>query len=380
MTLPEPHPDAAALSRSLSELIMREAQASGWISFARYMELALYAPGLGYYAAPLHKFGAAGDFVTAPELGPLFARTLAVQVEELMSLSAAHIVEAGAGSGALAVELLRALAARGTLPERYHILELSGDLRQRQHAYIAQALPELAGRVRWLEAMPERFDGVVLANEVLDAMPVHLLHWSAQGLRERGLAPGADATLVWAEREPGHPALIDAVRGLDLPTGYLSEVNLAATAWVSDWARRLGRGALLLIDYGFARAEYYHAQRVGGTLMCHYQHQAHTDPLWWPGLCDITAHVDFTAVAEAGFDAGLSVEGYTSQAAFLLNCGVLEAVGSPPDAIERTRLNAVLNQLTSPAEMGELFKVICLGRGLSSPLCGFTRGDRTHTL
>jgi len=379
MSLPQPDSDAIEHSQRLLGQIRDEIARTGWMPFSRYMECALYAPGLGYYSGALQKFGHDGDFVTAPELTPLFGRSLARQLAELMALSAPHLIEAGAGSGRLAADLLAELDRLGAAPQSYRILELSADLRARQQALIAAELPHLSTRVSWLDSLPDAFDGVVIGNEVLDAMPVERLRNAAGRIEQAGLAldPSGQPALDW---RPAPAALADEARALGFTDGYDSEINLAARAWVAEWARRIGRGALLLIDYGFPQAEYYHPDRRSGTLMCHYRHHAHTDALWLPGLNDLTAHVDFTAVAQAAFDAGMSLAGYTSQANFLLNCGVLELLDRDADALGRAKQNAALNQLTSPAEMGELFKVICMTRDIDSPLTGFLRGDRSHTL
>lgn len=393
MPLPTPSPDAQAHSDALRDhLLAAIAQSGGWISFAQFMDLALYTPQLGYYSGGARKFGAGGDFTTAPELTPWFARSVARQVAEVMAHSAPAIIEAGAGSGQLAVDLLLALEALGSLPDSYSILELSGELAARQRANLYRQCPHLADRVQWLHALPERFSGVVIGNEVLDAMPVHLLLWSAEGMQERGISAGhGDTPFLWADRllKPGS-RLEQAATALDqefslTPTAdeapYLSEISLAGPAWTSAWAERLERGILLLFDYGFPAHEYYHPQRAEGTLMCHYRHQAHGDPLILPGLQDITAHVDFTAIASAGHAAGLNIYGYTSQSQFLFNTGLLEAMSSlSPTDPEYIQAAAKVQKLISPAEMGELFKVIALGRGVPEPLLGFTHGDRLHAL
>jgi SAM-dependent MidA family methyltransferase len=392
--LPKPSTDAHAASAALGGIIAAEIAANdGWMSFARYMELALYAPGLGYYAGGSHKFGdhrAGGDFLTAPELTPLYGQALARQVAQVLAASSPQVMEAGAGSGRLAADLLHALAALGCAPERYQILELSGELRARQQATLAEQAPEYANRVEWLDELPERFSGCLVGNEVLDAMPTHVLRWDdtepATAVLEGGVGL-ADGRLVRTER-PASAALVAAASALPVVAPYRSELCLAATAWVTELARRLDKGALLLIDYGLPRHELYHPQRDGGTLRCHYRHRVHDDPLWLPGLSDITSHVDFTAVAEAGFDAGLEVLGYTSQANFLINCGIGELleeriVGAGDTAsATNTELRArgAVNVLISPDEMGEMFKVIALGRGVPEPLLGFARGDRVHAL
>lgn len=393
MTLPTPDSDALAYSAALRRRIGDEIEAAGgWIGFDRFMDLALYAPGMGYYSGGAHKFGAAGDFVTAPEISPAFGRTLAAQVAQILAASAAQLIEVGAGSGRLAADLLLELEARGALPERYAILELSGELRERQRTTIAERAPRLLARVVWLDALPDRFDGLVLANEVLDAMPVHLVVWGdehdSQAILERGVGLH-DGQFIWRDR-PAAGRLRQRAQQLagelsadaSLPTGFQSEICLAASDWTAAWAPILGRGALLLIDYGFPRREYYHPQRSSGTLMCHYRHHAHGEPFFLPGLQDITAHVDFTAIVEAGFDAGLEFLGYTTQAAFLLNCGLTEVLARTPadDFLNYLPQAQAAQKLISPAEMGELFKVIALGKGIDQTLIGFAQGERGASL
>jgi SAM-dependent MidA family methyltransferase len=379
--LPSPSPEALAhtqaLSRHIAEAIK---QAGGWIDFARYMELALYAPGLGYYSAGAQKFGAAGDFVTAPELTPLFGRSLARQAAEVLAQTGGEVLELGAGSGRLALDLLRGLAEQDALPARYGILELSADLRARQRALFEREAPELLPRLHWLDALPEAFAGLVLGNEVLDALPVHLVQHRASGWFERGVTVNAEG-FGWQERPLTQGPLFEAASALPVEGDYLTEIGLAAPALIRSLAAMLERGVLLFLDYGFPRAEYYHPQRHQGTLMCHYRHHAHADPFSLPGLTDITAHVDFTTVAEAGFDAGLSLMGYTSQAGFLINCGITDLLhGQSTTDPAYIKQAAALQKLMSPAEMGELFKVVALGRGLTQPLLGFVRGDRSHAL
>ncbi len=379
MSLPVPDADALAHSANLVALIRSEIATGGWMPYSRYMALALYAPGLGYYSGALQKFGHGGDFVTAPELSPLFGRCVARQLAQLTALSAPHIIEAGAGSGRLAVDLLSELDRLGSAPETYRILELSADLRERQRALVERELPALADRVEWLDTLPEHFSGVVIGNELLDAMPVERIRRTGHGVEEAGLELDAAGQPVLSWR-PAPAVLSEAAAALGLAAGYETEIGLAGRLWAAEWAQRIDCGALLLIDYGFPQAEYYHGDRSTGTLMCHYRHHAHADTLWMPGLCDITAHVDFTAIAQSAFDAGMSLAGYTSQANFLLNCGVLDLLIPDADPLVRAKQNAQLNQLTSPAEMGELFKVICMTRGIADPLIGFARGDRSHTL
>ncbi len=385
--LPEPDADARAASAALCRQIVEQIEASGgWIPFSQYMAWVLYAPRLGYYSGGAQKFGAAGDFITAPEISPLFAQTLAVTAQEVMSQSAANVLEVGAGSGVLALELLRALEQVGQLPERYVILELSGELRARQQALLREQIPHLFDRLVWLDALPTRFSGLILANEVLDAIPTSWVEWHEDGrVDERGVALDAEGRMIIVSR-PATGALLNAARqlGIEEPYPYVSEINLAARAWVAEWSAHLEQGALLLIDYGFPRREYYLPQRECGTLMCHYRHHAHDNPLWWPGLNDITTHVDFSAMADAGFDAGLDVLGYTTQGRFLLNGGITERLARIPGLDEGGRhyLTAARNveKLILPHEMGELFKVLALGRGVTTSLSGFKTGDRLHTL
>jgi len=383
--LPSPAPDAQAYSDTLKQRIASEITAAGgWIGFERFMELALYAPGMGYYSGGAHKFGAAGDFVTAPEMSPLFAQTIAAQAAQILRLSLPQVIEVGAGSGRLAADLLLELEFRNALPERYAILDLSGELRARQRTTLEQRAPHLVDRVDWLDRLPEHFDGLVLANELLDAMPVHLVVWGEEEIFERGVAQ-ENGAFAWSDR-PATGRLLERAQALaaehQIPPGYLSEICLAATDWTTAWGKILGRGALLLVDYGFPRHEYYHPHRHMGTLMCHYRHQAHGEPFFLPGLQDITAHVDFTAIAEAGFDAGLDVLGYTAQASFLINCGLVDILGRTPadDTLRYLPQAQALQKLTSPAEMGELFKVIALGKGIEEPLIGFATGDRRARL
>jgi len=382
-SFPEPGAESRAHSFELAGRIRSEVEAAGgWLSFARFMELVLYEPGLGYYSAGLTKFGESGDFVTAPEISLLFARTLAHQAAPVLSSTGGDVLELGAGSGKLALGLLRELERMSASPGSYLILELSAELAARQRDLIAARCPRLAPRVQWLTTLPQRFSGLILANEVLDAIPVHILVWRENGLFERGVALDSDRGFVWAERGVSDRELERVAAELGPRSEYLSEVSLAVPALVKSLAEILERGAALFIDYGFGRREYYHPQRSRGTLMCHYRHFAHDDPFYFPGLQDITCHVDFSAVAKAGIDAGLELLGYTTQAQFLINCGItgLLAETSPEDVRTYLPLAVGANKLLSPAEMGELFKVIALGRGVSSPLVGFVHGDKSRLL
>jgi len=389
-SLPAPDPAAAEHSRAVAACL-RDAvrQAGGWLSFETWMHLALYAPGLGYYAAGSTKLaerftqGPAnaaprGDFVTAPELTPLFGQTLAGQVAHVLrDTGTANVLEFGAGSGALADALIVELNAVG-LSVSYDIVEVSADLRERQR----QRLARHGTSVRWLDALPDAFSGCVIANEVLDAMPVRLFRWDDAGqLMERGVTWLGDV-FAWAER-PADRTLASSVAARMPPLpGYASEINRQAEIWVGDMGRWLTRGAALLIDYGFPQREYYHPQRSDGTLMSHFRHHAHGDPLVLPGLQDITAHVDFTAMADAAWAGGLDIMGYTSQARFLIEAGLLQRLAELDlnDPRIHTSTLGPVQKLLSEAEMGELFKVLALGKGLKTPLPAFLRGDRRRAL
>jgi SAM-dependent MidA family methyltransferase len=365
----------------LRELIAGEISAGGgWISFARYMELALHAPGLGYYSAGASKLGAGGDFVTAPELGTLFGRTLARQAAQILRTDITDIVELGAGSGKLARDLLTELAALDCLPQRYLILETSADMRQRQQTLLRQQVPQLAARVQWLDELPSSLSAVVIGNEVLDAMPVHMITAGTDGIEERGVTLAGEK-FEWRAR-PATGLLRDIALALGLPPGYITEIGVAARAFMRSLASSLERGVILLVDYGFPAREYYHPQRGAGTLMCHYRHHAHDDPFCLVGLQDITAHVDFSAIADAGLQSGLELLGYANQAQFLINCGITDLLAATPaDAVKSyAPLAAQVQKLTSPAEMGELFKVIAFGRNHQLPLAGFSSGNKQRLL
>jgi SAM-dependent MidA family methyltransferase len=386
-SLPVPGQDALAQSEALVAQIRAEiAAAGGWLPFDRYMERALYAPGLGYYSGGALKFGRRGDdgsdFVTAPELSPLFAATLARPIAQALDASGTRqVIEFGAGTGRLAAGLLNALDSLGAPLDSYAIVDLSGELRERQRATLEADAPALVKRVRWLDALPEQFDGVVLGNEVLDAMPVRLFARTGGVWRERGVALN-DGVLGFADRalQSTHDAAFLA--DLEADGDYLTESHDAALAFTRTICTMLGRGAVFLIDYGFPRHEYYHAQRSQGTLMCHYRHRAHDDPFLYPGLQDITAHVEFSGIAEAAVDAGADLLGYTSQARFLMNAGITEALADidPADAARFLPAANAVQKLLSESEMGELFKVIAFSRGIDGTLDAFARGDRSHTL
>jgi SAM-dependent MidA family methyltransferase len=387
-SLPQPDSDAvahsAALLATIQSLILSN---GGWINFAQLMDAALYTPGLGYYSGGAKKFGFSGDFVTASEISPLFAKTIAKQAQQVLSAiqiqnNKADILELGAGTGRFAKDLLLEMARLEQLPTRYMILEVSAYLREVQQATLKAALPDnLMNRVVWLDALPDYFDGLIFANEVLDALPVHILKIIKGGLAEIGVV-SEDAGLAWQEKPASSPVLKDFVAELKLMDGYTSEVCLAATALVASLAGILQSGMLLIIDYGFSRTEYYHPQRNQGTLMCHYRHRAHADPLLYLGLQDITAHVDFTRIAEAGVSNDLALIGFVTQAQFLINAGIIELLQSTPadDSANYLPMVASAQKLLSPAEMGDLFKVIAFEKNLDIPFIGFSSGDKSHTL
>ena len=411
-------PEALATSQRLHlEISAAITEAGGWIPFSRFMQLALYTPGLGYYAAgsaklaearsdlaghqpssnaaqlpshpsrPSHPTGTShptpvaleGDFVTAPQLTPLFGRTLARQIAEVLQATGTKdILEFGAGTGVLASDILHAMQEMG-ITVHYQILEVSADLAMRQQARLAS----WGASVQWINRLPDQFEGCIIGNEVLDAMPVEMFAWTPSGeLVERGVSI-TDNQFIWSDR----PASAELTKRISsrcpaFPS-YQSEINLQAEAWLRSLASCLKKGAAILIDYGFPSHEYYHPQRHRGTLMCHIQHRAHDDPFFAPGLQDITAHVDFTAMAQAAREAGLELLGYTSQARFLMNAGMadeLQRAARGLNASSLAQTNQAIQKLLSEAEMGELFKVLVVGRGMDHPLSGFSRGDRSHQL
>jgi SAM-dependent MidA family methyltransferase len=392
-SLPAPGPDALAQSEALTALIRAEiAGAGGWLPFSRYMELALYAPGLGYYSGGATKFGRraedGSDFVTAPELSPLFAATLARPLAQALADSGTRdLMEFGAGTGKLAAGLLNAFAELGVPFERYTIVDLSGELRERQRATIEANAPALASKVKWLDALPQAFDGVVIGNEVLDAMPVRLVVRKLGAWHERGVV-AQNGRFAFDDRPVARDPLVATIdAAIDEANDesfmeYVTETHEAAMAFTRTVCAMLTRGAAFFIDYGFPRHEFYHAQRAGGTLMCHYRHRAHADPFLYPGLQDITAHVEFTGIAQAGVETGADLLGFTSQARFLMNAGITDVLSDIDPADVKRFLPAAnaVQKLLSEAEMGELFKVIAFSRGIADTLDAFASGDRSHTL
>ena len=387
-SLPQPDAVSAAHSERCADYIRaRIRDAGGSISFAEFMHYALYAPGLGYYAAGARKFGADGDFITAPEISPLFGRVVAKQCAAvLQETGEASVLEFGAGSGRLALEMLRALHELDALPAEYRILEVSADLRERQQGLLSQELPGWADRIVWLDRMPDSHRGVVLANEVLDALPVERFMRRKDGVFQ--LRVGDEAGEFVFVDEPAPEVLVHAVHAIERDIGrqlrdnYISEVSLAAPAWVSDVAQMLESGLLLLFDYGVSRREYYAADRSEGWLRCHFRHRAHSDPLILPGIQDLTAWVDFTAVAAAAAGNGLDVLGYANQSQFLLGGGIEAELQDFTEMPLESQLQtaAQVKMLTLPGEMGENVKCICLARGDISRPAAFASADRTHTL
>ena len=384
---PAPDPAAQTLSAALSSVLREDiAGSNGSIAFARYMEYCLYEPGLGYYSAGLQKFGSGGDFVTAPEVSPLFGQCIARSCSAVLaSLGGGDILEFGAGSGRLALDLLTGLERLDALPRRYLILERSAELRQRQQETLREHLPQLVDRVSWIDVLPGAdFRGVMLANEVLDAMAVERFQWDGETARLFHVAFDGER-FHWQLTDTQDDAtrrIATLCADCDLPAGYISEVNAGLPAWLQAVGERLQQGLLLLIDYGYPRHEYYHSQHGSGTLMCHYRQRAHDDPFLWPGLQDITAHVDFTAVAEAAVAAGLDVSGYTTQAGFLLDSGLDELLqcAGPGDSVSYMKLAQQAKTLILPGEMGERFKCIALTRGLDIDIPGFRLQDYRNRL
>lgn len=381
-------PEASACRHSVAvtrHIRDRIKDAGGVLPFDEYMEAVLYAPGLGYYAAGNRKFGPGGDFVTAPELGPLFGQCLAREAGPVLaSLNQACVLEFGAGSGALAVSLIEALSALDQLPKRYCILEISPDLRERQRKRLEPIANQHGLDIEWLERMPEEpLQGVILANEVVDAFPVTRFRVvNGKPVRAGVCIDGDGFTWEWIDDLGDDQSTVDIVREHQLTDGYISEICPRATAWMGALASALQQGVVLVIDYGFPAAEYYLPERSAGTLRCHYQHQAHNSPLIYPGIQDVTSHVNFSALADAGRESGLEVLGYTSQEAYLLGLGLLELAAPQPNDDEKQILKtaAEVKELILPSQMGEAFKVMAFGKQIDKPLQGFKLRDRSASL
>jgi len=398
LELPEPSKAEIAHSEQLCEHIKRKIEAAGgWLSFEQYMQLALYTPGLGYYSGGLQKFGEQGDFITSPEVSPLFAKSLARPVAALLAeIPEAKIIEFGAGSGRLAADLLAELANLKQLPADYYIVELSAELQHRQRETLQQQVPELLARVKWLSHLPEnKINAIVLANEVLDAMPVKRFVLKNNRLQELGVE-NVEQALQLSYRDVDERLSTQiaslGIKHLSINPAdaestsekyqYSSEINLNIKPWIASVADCIEQGAVYLIDYGYPRQVYYSAERVMGTFIGYYQHRAMDAPLWYPGLQDLTAFVDFTEVAEAALEAGFDVDGYTSQGNFLINCGLADIVEKAEFATEIARLQTLqqMKTLSLPGEMGERFKVMGLSKGLDKNIPGFEMRDARYSL
>jgi len=395
--LPNPDELALKLSESLQEKIrLAIINNGGSISFEQYMQMALYEPGLGYYSAGSSKFGEQGDFVTAPEISPLFSRCVARQCQQVLSeisssKTSCSILELGPGTGAMAIDIMRELKRNNSLPETYYLLEPSADLRQRQQDNIKHAIPQLEERFVWLDRLPEeKIKGIILANEVIDAMPVKCIVIDSE-IEEYAVACDAGANdqirFQWIKKNIDEKLKVDLTKllgalGEPLTTPYITEINCNIKPWLNSLNDVLDEGLILISDYGYPRQEYFHPQRQAGTLICHYRHHAHDDPFLYPGLQDITASVDFTTVAEAAVDAGLHVSGFTTQAHFLIACGLEQFVSEYEidDVVERSKMTHQVSKLTMPGEMGEKFKFIGLMKKLDIQLCGFGFIDQRSRL
>ncbi|MBK7902557.1 MAG: SAM-dependent methyltransferase [Proteobacteria bacterium] len=390
LDLPELTPEEATHSAALTKRIHADiVDEGGWIGFDRFMQLALYEPGLGYYSAGARKFGAAGDFITAPEVAPVFSRCLALQCAEVLRELGpeSRLLELGAGSGAMAAELLAELERQGALPAAYWILDLSADLRERQRETLERAVPHLLPRVQWLDSLPQvPFTGMILANEVLDALTIE--RFAIRSGEVNALGVSSEFGQLQLAEVRAASRLVAAVRrietdaGIVLPDGYESEVCTGLAGWFESIAYSLERGVLLFVDYGLPRREYYSAERTRGTLLCHFRHRFHEDALTRVGLQDITAWVDFTAVAEAAQAAGCELAGYTTQAHFLIGCGLGDFVANVEglELVQRLNLSRQAMVLTLPGEMGERFKAIALSKDFALPLGGFAARDLRHSL
>lgn len=378
--LPVPDNDAIDHSQKVCARIQKEIiEQQGAINFNQFMELALYEPGLGYYAAGSTKLGESGDFITAPELSSVYSFCLARQCQQVLNaIDQGKIFELGPGTGKMACDILQELERLNCLPKEYLLLETSADLRERQQDRVKKCVPHLEGIIHWLDTLPtNKINGIIIANEVLDAMPVHRIVVHGDFCEE--LYVGVEeGKFVWIKKPLNEKLTLETEKELKtlvnkLSQGYTSEINTNIHAWISSLAEFLQQGVMLLVDYGYPRQEYYHPQRITGTLLCHYRHRVHSDPFFYPGLQDITSSVNFTRVAEAAVDTGLDVRGYTTQTHFLMSCGLDEIVKQQESVcgIDSVKLSNQIKMLTMPGEMGERFKVIALTKNIGIPLLGF---------
>ncbi|MFV9988998.1 MAG: class I SAM-dependent methyltransferase [Coxiella endosymbiont of Dermacentor nuttalli] len=380
--LPPPDPIAKRYSNRLKLKIIEEITKQGPLTFAFYMYLALYSPGLGYYSAGAHKFGKVGDFVTAPEISPIFSQCVARQCYQILQdLHGGDILELGAGTGIMAVDILKALNDNQCLPNHYFILEISADLRERQKTRLQKDVPELFNRIVWLNQLPTDFVGVIVGNEIMDALLAHKFKVENNIIKEI-YVDCKEGEFFWKIADPSSSDLIWQIEnlGIDFPDDYESEINLLLAPWIVSLADILKKGLILLIDYGFPRYEYYHPDRNRGTIACHYRHYSHFNPLIFPGIQDISIHVDFTTVAEVAARNRLIVAGFIHQAGFLINCDITSFASSPENIVEHYQITQQIKRLTLPNEMGELFKVIALTRDYNSTLLGFTNGNQIARL
>ena len=383
--LPDPNEDAKLASRALCQIIQRHIkQNNGWISFADYMQAVLYTPQYGYYSAVGHKIGQDGDFITAPTLTPLFGQTLATQLAELLPQTAGNIYEFGAGTGKMALDIIQTLLHNNQPFAYYYIIEVSAELRQRQRILLTQTLPEIAHKIIHLDTLPETFDGIILGNEVLDAMPCERIYWrTPQQIKHIGVTWNEATGFCLENRPLVNPLLLKQAQALPVSVyPYTSELHSTQQTLMTTLAEKLLRGAIIWIDYGFDANQYYFSERTEGTLIGHYRHHTVHDPFFYPGLCDLTCHINFTAIIEAGIDAGLDLAGYTTQAHFLLNLGITEQLlrtGNPQD-LPYIRAAKACQKLLNQHEMGELFKVAGLSKGINNSWQGFYQNDHRYRL
>lgn len=381
-----PDSDLKQHAKNVLDKLQNHIKETGPMSFFDYMQFVLYEPGLGYYSAGMQKFGASGDFVTAPEMTPLFSYTLGKQCKAILAeIPSGDILEFGAGSGQMAADILCYLKEHEALPEHYYILEVSPDLIEKQKEKLEKALPNYFEHIIWLDKLPKTFDGIMLANEILDAMPVHHFEYNNKQLKEIFVALESDK-LVFTKEKPSkilQQAFTQLKTEVDLSTWetpYQSEINTYIPSWINNIANCLNKGVILLIDYGYPKHEYYHPQRNMGTLTCNYQHQAHSDPLIHCGLQDITSHVDFSLVTESAVNADLAFEGYTTQSSFLINCGIQNFLENIEDEKEKVNAASNIKKLIMPNQMGESFKVIAFSKQYDKTLIGFRENDLSESL